>query len=333
MSLNVRKLKKFLVLFNLWGIASFAGASLDKALFIKNVRTSIEAGLQALLQDGYETLDINTNLDGLSLHGKRVQTVRDKDGKVHRFFIKIFYEKVPLDERKAVIESIRKVAEFWGYPKILWHDPVYALFITEFLDVPHVTSDDFKNQDFLKEFTYNLKESHQILAKIAVPDDTFLDRTKNRLQELIRVSPDLEPKLQSVWAFLDAFHSKRDTVIHGDIQASNILKQEQAILIDWASLHRGDVFDDLGALAEQLEFDETQERQLLKAYFGSVSKGSLSKLRRHRTLNRLHFGLYFLREGLKKIKAQKDRLKPGQCGLSTHPFIERGRKMLKGFLR
>lgn len=332
MSLSVQKLRKFLVLCNLWGTLAFSSA-FDKDLFIKSIHHSIEKGMQDLLPEGYEVLEINPTLEGLSLHGKRVQVVRAKDGTIHRFFIKIFYEHTDLEERKATIAAIQKVSLIWGYPKVFWHDPDYFLFMTEFLDKPHATPKDFKNPAFLKQFVINLKASHEALLSIKISSVPFVERTKSRLKELLQVSPDLEPQLKKAREFLETFSTDCHATIHGDIQENNILKADQGVLIDWGSLHQGDIFDDLGALAEQLNFNKHQETALLIAYFGKVSKKHFAKLHAHRRLNRLHFGLYFLREGLKKVKAQKAKLKPGMCGLSTHPFIEKGRKMLKGFLR
>ncbi len=333
MSLSVQKLKKFLVLFNLLGNLAFATVAFDKDLFIKTVRSSIDQGIQTLLPGGYETLEINTNLEGFSSHGKRVQVVRGKDGRIHRFFIKIFHENTCLDDRKAAIAAIQKVSALWGYPKVFWHDQDYRLFITEFLEAPHATPKDFRNSAFLKEFIKNLKASHEQLFDLKISASTFLDRTKKRLQELIQVSPELDLQLKKAKEFLETFPTESNAIVHGDIQANNILKaNDHGILIDWTSQHWGDVFDDLGALAEQLNFNKHQEKELLITYFGTASKKHFEKLHAHRQLNRLHFGLYFLREGLKKVKAQKAKLKPGMCGLSTHPFVQKGRKMLEGFL-
>ena len=341
--MSVRKSNRWRVLFNFLCGAIFtlslclwspSFATFERLKFISGVRKEIHEGLTHLFKDGYETLQIYTDFVGESLHGKRKQLIQDAQGVKHTLFIKIFYEKTPLADRKRLVEITSAMTGIWNHPHIFWHDPHYTLMITEFLEGKHPDQDYFKDPEALKTFVEKLKESHTLLLTlpIDIPRDSLCVRAQKRLQELLKVAPELQDRLIKAEGFLNNWTPSFDAVVHGDIQSSNIVLAKGIHLIDWSEVSYGDIFEDLGSLAEQMHFAGDQEVQMLKVYFGRVVPEDLEKLKKHRLLTRLHFGCYFLREGFKKLKAKKAKLHPGQCGLALEPQIQQGMALLKPFL-
>lgn len=321
-----------------WGLLGVSGEGSAKTsktsekAFIKKIHAHIEEGLHALFPQGHETLAIKGDLKGFSPDGKRKQVIKDAEGKQHHLFIKIFYEHATPAHRKRVVEVTRRLAEVWGYPLILWHDPQYHVMITEFLEHPHVKPQDFQQEGFLEAFVHRLKASHALLKTMeSLEKDPLVERTKRRFKELMAVEPLLEGRLQKAKDFLEKFESSTQDAVHGDIQKANILKHEHPLLIDWSDVRWGDVFEDLGSLAEEMEFNPAQEEKLLKQYFGTVSKEILEKLHNYRTLHRLHFGLYFTREGFKELKLKREKAQ-GKA-FAYHPSsLQKGIKLLREFL-
>ncbi len=301
--------------------------------FINAVRTHIIQGTEHLFP-GHQSLEGHSNFLGESSHGKRKQRILDVKGQEHSLFIKIFYEKTPIAERRRTIETTKALGAVWGYPKLFWHDPRYQVMITEFLEGHHPDQDYFKNPETLKVFMEKLKASHALLPTLPLHFDnkSLRYRSLRRLRELLKVAPDMKERLVKAEKFLDSLKPSFTHVVHGDIQASNIIVGGSVALIDWSEVSHGDVFEDLGSLAEQMDFTAEQEHQMVEAYFGAVTPENLAKLEKYRLLNRLHFGCYLVRQGFKKLERQKARRPKGAYGLYLEPQIQKGMALLKPFL-
>jgi thiamine kinase-like enzyme len=313
---------------------SFALSGPERATFIKTIQRDIDQGIASLFPEGYECLESKKDFLGASSHGKRKQIIRDIHGHKHVFFIKIFFEKTPFVERRRIVETTKALAAVWGYPTILWHDPLYHIMMTEFVEGSHPDEHYFKDPETLKSFIVKLKQSHILLATLPLhfPKDSLYVRSKKRLQELLKVAPELKERLGKAEKFLKDWKPSFTRVIHGDIHASNILLGKEVCLIDWSEVSLGDIFEDFGSLAEHMHFTPEQEHQMLFAYFGKVSPKDLKKLEQHRLLTRIHFGCYYLRQGFKELAHQKAKRAPGTCGLYLEPQIQQGMELLKPFL-
>ncbi len=337
--MSVRKLNQWRALFRVafllcfFPCLSFGLSEPERAAFIKTIHIHIDQGITHLFPGGHQLLESHNDFLGESSNGKRKQVVRDAYGREHALFIKIFFEKTPLIDRRRTVEVTKALAAVWGYPKVLWHDPHYRIMITEFVEGTHPDDSYFKDPEKLRSFVKKLKESHALLSTLPFhfPKDSLYPRSKKRLQELLKVAPDLKERLGKAEKFLKDWKPSFTHIIHGDIQASNILLGQEVHLIDWSEVSRGNIFEDLGSLAEHMHFTLEQEQVMLVTYFGKASAEDLKKLEQQRLLTRLHFGCYYLRQGFKKLALQKVKRKPGTCGLYLEPEIQQGMEMLKPF--
>lgn len=306
----------------------------ERAGFIQEVRAEIDRGFSKLFPYGFETIDKQTGFSGYSSDGKRKQTIKDHLGGEHAFFVRIFEERRTLEERKLVVETTKAMGALWGYPKRFWHDEQYRVFLTEFLRTSHVRAEYFKDDGHLKHFVSRLKKSHQLLrvSSLPFPKKSLHARTKEQMEWLLKVAPEMKVRLKKGEQLLEEVEPSYDFVVHGDLQASNILVGEDVHLIDWSMVSFGDAFEDLGSLAEQLQFTSDQEERVLQAYFGCVRGEDLEKLRQYRLVNRLHFGCFFLRRGLKQMKWEKEALPEGKLGLAQNAYVQEGMGLLAPFL-
>ena len=336
--MNAQRLKKWRVRFSflprvllLFGVLSCSleaeGLSgKERKDFVSYARQSVRQGLSHLFPKGYKTVSTDANFAGRSHDGKRKQVIRDASGQLHTVFVRIFYEGMTLEKRQRVVAVTRAMGTLWGEPQLLWHDPDHRVMITRFIEPKMSVQDYFQNPENLKAFVRRLKESHKALRdlKITFPPDSLLVRAKRRLTELLELVPSLEPRLSKAESFLKDFEVSHAAVVHGDVQADNIIIGVAPYLVDWTEMSTGDVFEDLGGLSAHVGFTPEQDRQLLEAYFDDTCNRDLEKLARYATLNRLNRGCFLLREGWKQLQKTKANLPPKNTASRKTSKFKRG---------
>ena len=324
----------FSLLLCLWSASLWAGSEADDR-FSAQIDAALTQGLDALFPDGYETLSYTSIDRGESFDHKEKLLLKDEDDKERTLFLKTFDPDTPLGERQRVMAATKCVATLWQHPQFLWGDGEGTLMMQEYVEGGPATIEHFQNKKNLQAFIQKLKKSHEMLSKsdIAFEKESLVVRTQKRLQELLEIEPSLRKRLEAAVAYAESFPPVCTHVVHGDVQGGNILVNDQGtFLIDWSEVSYGDPLEDLGSLAEQLAFTEDQERQALEAYFGKATDHTLKQLKRYRLLNRLHFGCYFLREGIKEEHRRKDERPKGLLGLAFNPKIDKGMRLLRVFL-
>ena len=302
--------------------------------FVSTIRATIRQGISDLFPKGYKTLSIDANFAGRSHDGKRKQVIKDSKGKTHTLFVRIFYEGMSEAKRKRVIAVTKSMGDLWGGPDVLWYHPDNRVMITSFVETQMPVQAYFKKPENLRAFVQRLKKSHEQLkgSGLSFTNVSLHVRAKRRLRELCDVMPELKERLSKAQKFLDNFKESENDIVHGDMQASNIIIDDKPHLLDWTEASRGDVFEDLGGLSVHLKFTPAQKSQLLEDYFGSVCSKDLEKLARYGDLNRVHAGCFALREGWKQLKKAKAKLPPGKYGLAQNLLIREGMTLLAGFL-
>lgn len=96
---------------------------------------------------------------------------------------------------------------------------------------------------------------------------------------------------------------ERPCPCHNDLVSSNLVDDGSTIrLIDWEYAGMGDRLFDLGNLAANNAFTETQERLLLELYFGEVQPRQLHQLRLMRLASDLRESMWgFLQAGISEL--------------------------------
>lgn len=90
---------------------------------------------------------------------------------------------------------------------------------------------------------------------------------------------------------------------HNDLLAANLIDDGSAVrIIDWEYAGMGDRWFDLGNLAANNEFDESQERALLDLYFGRIRAEDVQRLQLMRLASDLREALWgFLQSGVSTL--------------------------------
>jgi thiamine kinase-like enzyme len=85
-----------------------------------------------------------------------------------------------------------------------------------------------------------------------------------------------------------SMHSIPTVFCHNDLVPENIIcSGEKMMLIDWEYSGCGDRYFDLGMVADYHQLNDNEGRELLGAYFGKVTDGSLARLHLMRTMSAL----------------------------------------------
>jgi thiamine kinase-like enzyme len=90
---------------------------------------------------------------------------------------------------------------------------------------------------------------------------------------------------------------------HNDLLAQNFIDDGETIrILDWEYAGMGDIFFDLGNFAANHELDQEGSGELLRAYFGQVRSGDLSRLLLMRLSSDLRESFWgFLQAGISKL--------------------------------
>jgi len=117
---------------------------------------------------------------------------------------------------------------------------------------------------------------------------------------------------------------------HNDLLSSNLIDDGSAVhIIDWEYAGMGDRVFDLGNLAANNAFDETQERLLLELYFGAVKPEHLQRLHLMRLASDLRESMWgFLQTGISGLdyeflhygRTYLDRFLKGSEAMGIGPF-------------
>jgi thiamine kinase-like enzyme len=117
---------------------------------------------------------------------------------------------------------------------------------------------------------------------------------------------------------------------HNDLFSSNLIDDGSTVrIIDWEYGGMGDRMFDLGNLAANNGFDETQERTLLELYFGEVRPEQIRKLRFMRLASDIRESMWgFLQAGISGLdyeflhygRTHLDRFLTGSEAMGIGPF-------------
>jgi thiamine kinase-like enzyme len=114
----------------------------------------------------------------------------------------------------------------------------------------------------------------------------------------------LEPALARLGQLRTALSGGRPPrLCHNDLLPANFICDGGRIhLIDWEYAGLGDPLFDLGNLAANFQFDETQERALLRLYFGTASPTDMRRLQQMRQVSELREALWaYLQVSLSRL--------------------------------
>lgn len=208
-------------------------------------------------------------------------------------------------------------------PEVVAFLPEHRILVTRFVTGRALTPDDIRQPATLRRIVEALRSYHNGPATAGrfSPFDTVRTYQAGALERNVIFPPEFDAAL----ALLERVERAMRTLdvpcpCHNDLLPANLVDDGQSIwIIDWEYAGLGDRFFDLGNLAANGEFEETDEVMLLELYFGETTGEHLRRLRLMRSASDMRESLWgFLQSGISTL---------------DFDFAEYGRDHLQRFLR
>jgi len=109
----------------------------------------------------------------------------------------------------------------------------------------------------------------------------------------------LRRELESIWSHLP---ESTPRPCHNDLLNANFLDDGTLRILDWEYAGMGDIFFDLANFSRNHDFDPSQDRLLLQAYFGDATAGRLARLRLMRVASDVREAMWgLLQSGISRL--------------------------------
>jgi thiamine kinase-like enzyme len=202
-------------------------------------------------------------------------------------------------DRKAEHQNMRVAHEYGIAPAVVFAKG--NLFVQPFVKGRLLRAGDLTHKPTLLQVVNLLQRCHRIpLARVQGRFCVF-----DNVKHLIREGSRLGTPLPANTAFMLEQNARirhalsrqpiQPVFCHNDLVPENVIcAPEGMVLIDWEYAGVGDRYFDLGMLAAYHQLDDKGERDLLEAYSGKVTDGSLARLRLMRMMSDLRDGAWSL---------------------------------------
>lgn len=202
-------------------------------------------------------------------------------------------------DRKAERQNMRAAHQYGIAPAVVLAKDNYL--VQPFVKGPLLRTGVLDHKPTLLQVANLLQRCHHIpLAKVQADYCVF-----DNVEHLIRAASRLGTPLPPDTAFILEQNARirhalsrqpiQSVFCHNDLVPENIIcAHERMVLIDWEYAGVGDRYFDLGMLAVYHQLDNKGERNLLEAYSGKVTDGSLARLRLMRMMSDLRDGAWSL---------------------------------------
>ncbi len=205
-------------------------------------------------------------------------------------------------DRKAEFKNMRAAHQFGVGPAVLFNNG--NIIISNFTEGRVLRAREIISKPRRDQFVNILQRCHRIpLANVrgffnVCNNVEYMMREANRLGAPLPVHLTwIRIQLARIKQALSA-PSIPPVFCHNDLVPENVIcAGEKMVLIDWEYSGCGDRYFDLGMAAFYHQLDDTEERELLGAYFGKVTESSLARLHLMRLMSALRDAAWSLVQG------------------------------------
>jgi thiamine kinase-like enzyme len=229
-------------------------------------------------------------------------------------------------DRSQELECATAAASAGVAPAVLASHSGLGALLREFVDGRVLTEEDTCQPGLLARISETLRRYHSQPVSAKHGRFCAFETVRNYRVTAAQKQVEFPPEIDRALALLENVQRALETdeprcLCHNDLLAANFIDDGAELrLIDWEYAGAGDRFFDLGNLAVNLQLDDSQERALLTAYFGTLRLDDYRRLRLMRLASDMREAFWgFVQAGISKLH-------------STEYYLDYGRRHLLRFL-
>lgn len=189
-------------------------------------------------------------------------------------------------DRQVEADCSRAAAQSGVAPEVIAFLPEHGALVRRFVDGRVLTAEDVRRPEILRRVVDSVRRYHDSPPGPGSfgPLATVRQYQSQARQRGVPMPPEFARAVEILEARMREHPSEPPCPCHNDLLAANLVDDGAVVrIIDWEYAGMGDRYFDLGNLAVNNEFEDSDEMALLEAYFGH-GNAQPERLRRLRTM-------------------------------------------------
>ncbi len=183
-------------------------------------------------------------------------------------------------DRAVERDAARRAADVGVGPEVVRFVEPEGWLVTRFIEGRTIPIDEMHSPEMIRRVVQALRRFHDAAPIPGAFDaHAVVEAYHQEAVERGVAIPDAYAKAEAISRRIRDSRGPQDPVpCHNDLLNANFLDDGEIRIVDWEYAGMGDKFFDLANLSVNHEFTPKHDRELLEAYFGSVSESHLSDL-------------------------------------------------------